>query len=491
MLANILPIFKNIAIATFSDIVKVNDTIIFDKMDGGYKADHGISGVTFDETTNTLTLNNASISSIYSSDDLIIKLVGANVVNCTVTDMRAVEVRNSLTIIGSSSDTIATLSINSTDVAIEIGAEKRLTIGDETNPSSLVTVTIQEGNRNINTTDTYIVSGGAAIYNFTEPGGGPGGPSMMTPFKIKVNGTLLIDETADPIIDSATGTGYEIEKNEYGYIMNIDTSILSSIGYIEAEGDGDLIIAPDGDLSIASNEDGNSIKSSNGRTSFFVGTEESTITLSGGVETQGTVLLSNVNIGSASIRSSKGIQCSDLNVAYSIVNIFTTGNAISGFDETNMNRTFISNHANVQIDSSDKATSNVESIEVSSGGKIIINHVNGLGTFTPKSAFWPWKDMLGTTEEELDPGYMHMPESVVCEEGTNTERKYIMTTGLGIFTLESTGKGTYNISSNIQNEDTIAEDSLVLNGRVGVISANGYKQVAGNRIYRLCYRRRQ
>lgn len=489
MLANFLPMFRNI-VKGFNDIiVKVNDTIIYDGMNGGYNEEHGISGVSFDEEYNALILNNASISSIYSSKDLIISLEGINTINNSIESTRAIESRGNLIIKGSNG---STLTIDSNDIAIEIGPDKRLTIGDEENLSNLITVTIEEGNRNINTNDTYVVTG--STYNFTEPGGGPGpGGEPMAPFKLYIDGSLLINETAEPPVVSATGEGYEIEKIEFGYIINIDTSIINRLGYVETEGDGYLIIAPDGNLSIASNEDWNSLRAFNGRTNFMIGSggEEFTITFEGGIETEGSVFLGDkkINIGSISNPIPKGVKSSELIIGHNEVKIYTTGSGILGFDEENMNQTYVRDNSIVEIYSSNVATENVELIEVSTGGKITINHSNGLGTFIPKSAFWPWVNMLGTTEEELEPGYMHMPESVICEEGTNIEGKYIMNTDEGIFILESTGKGTYNISSNIQNEDTIAQDSLVVNGKVRIIAANGYKQVAGNRIYRLCYRR--
>jgi hypothetical protein len=491
MLINFLPTFKNIVKGVNDIRVEVNGTIIYDGMDGEYNEGHGISGVSFDEEYNALILNNASISSIYSSKDLIISLEGTNTITNSVESTRAIESRGNLTIKGSNG---STLTIDSNDIAIEIGADKRLTIGDEENLSNLITVTIEEGNRNINTNDTYIVAG--STYNFTEPGGGHGpGGEPMAPFKLSIDGSLLIDETAEPPIVYATGEGYEIERIEFGYIVNIDTSIIPRLGYVETEGDELLIIAPNGNLSIASNEDWNSLRAFNGKTNFMIGAggEEFTITFEGGIETEGSVFLGDkkIQIGSISNPIPKGVKSSELNIGYNEVKIYTTGSAILGFDEENKNRTYITNNSIVEIYSANIATENVESIEVSSGGKITINHLNGLGEFTAKSAFWPWKNMLGTTEEELEPGYMHMPESVVCEEGTNIEGKYIMNTGEGRFTLESTGKGVYNISSNIQNEDTIEQDSLVINGRVRVIAANGYKQVAGNRIYRLCYRRRK
>lgn len=119
------------------------------------------------------------------------------------------------------------------------------------------------------------------------------------------------------------------------------------------------------------------------------------------------------------------------------------------------------------------ATNNVEVIQVSEGGEIDINYDDGavLGEFTPKAAYWPFTDMQGT-EEESEDGYVHEPTSVLCENGTNTEGKYIMATESGHFSLQSTAKAMYNISSNIQE----SEDSVVVNGIARVIAANGYSQ---------------
>lgn len=263
----ILPLIKNIAIAVNSTIVKVNDTIIYDSGAGGYNSSHGITGVTFDVENNTLTLNNASIDNIYANADLTINLKGTNTVNNEVEGVRAIEARENLIIKG---DNGATLDIDSNDIAIEVGAEKRLTIGDESNPTNAITVTIAEGNRNIHTNDTVVVLG--STYSFTTPGGpGGGDPLPATPFKLLINGEVLIDETTDPQITEATGEGYTIEKADFapGYLIDIDNSIVS-LGYIETEGDGSIIINSSGNLTIGANENGYSVECINGMTNVMI-----------------------------------------------------------------------------------------------------------------------------------------------------------------------------------------------------------------------------
>ncbi len=143
----------------------------------------------------------------------------------------------------------------------------------------------------------------------------------------------------------------------------------------------------------------------------------------------------------------------------------------SGVALDNINQVFVRGKATFEINSQANATQNVGVIEVSEGGKINIYQKTGSFDFTPKVAYWPFKDMQGTQEESQE-GYIHMPTSVECVNGTDTQAKYVMTTEAGHFSLQSTAKGMYNISSNIQG----SEDSLVVNGIARVIAANGYSQ---------------
>lgn len=186
-----------------------------------------------------------------------------------------------------------------------------------------------------------------------------------------------------------------------------------------------------------------------------------------------------VHIGTEDTPIAKGIESFALSIGHNTVKIYTTGYSIEG-----QIGVYVQGKAILEIYSSGTATNNVDFIEVAEGGKVDINYVTALGSFVPKSAFWPWIEMTGTDSEEED---FPTPNSVECEEGTNLDNKYVMTNTEGRFILESTAKGMYSLSSNVPD----SEDSSVENGTVKVIAANGYKQVAGNRIYRLCYRRRK
>ncbi len=123
----------------------------------------------------------------------------------------------------------------------------------------------------------------------------------------------------------------------------------------------------------------------------------------------------------------------------------------------------------MSVEASDIATNNVLDVIVSGGGSIDLNYSTSLGVFTPQASYWPWTDMTGTEEENP------MPVTVTCTEGTSTTEKYKMTTGANNFLLESTAGTLYQLGWNIPD----AEDSIVTNGTVRIISANGYRFTSG------------
>lgn len=464
----VIPMIYSSIIAISTLIIKVNDNI-FIVDNGEYNESHGVSGVSYDSLTETLTLTNVNIENIYCNSNLKIKLEGTNVIN-NIDGFRAIEARGNINITGDE----GILNISTNDVAIEIGAGCRLTIGDEVNLDQHITVNLENG-RNINTTDTYIVEG--STYNLPADEEEPGPEADSKPFKLYIDDVLVIDETAEPKIEAGEGTGYTVDTIGFmpGYIINVDTSIISSIGSIETEGNAMLILSPDGNLTVEANELGYSVDCKD-QTEFFTGAggEEFKITFNGSIRTLGSVFLGDksVDLGSVASPLSKGIECSELNSSFNSVRIYSTNYAFENIENIS-----VSKKSTLEVYSNATATNNVGTIQVYEGGKVDIYHNTGLGTFASKAGHWPWKEMLGT-EEDTEVGDFPTPTFVNCIEGTHLDDKYSMNITEGHFALESKGKAMYALSSNIQNGDTIAADSLVANGRVRVIAAYGYKQVA-------------
>ncbi|OQB06247.1 MAG: hypothetical protein BWY19_00402 [bacterium ADurb.Bin212] len=456
-----------------STSITVNGTSIYTQA-GGYNSDHGIAGVSFDVPTMTLTLNNADIANISADDDLIIDLVGTNTVVSTSPDPAIRSVAGNVTIKGDESS-LSISAFSADNTAIRIGEGKRLTIGDETSLNDIITVSILSGT-NVNTDDTFIV--GDNVYNYDgAPGpGGPGdpeGPPPGDPLQLSIDGTLVIDETAEPPVTSASGEGWSIEPGFMGsYGLNIDQGI--TLGYITGIGDGMLIIT--GDANIAENEDGFSINM-NGRVNISGGESDvaGDINLAGGIFTQGMINTYDraFTIGSAETPSSKGIMASEVEVHMGDLTIYTTGTALQYYDETPAegDGMIVESGAGktLTVASSDIATANVNSVRVSGGGTVDLSYTSSLGDFTPEASHWPWTDMTGTEEENP------LPTTVTCEEGTDATNKYRMTSTEGNFLLESTAGTLYQLGWNIPG----ADDSIVTNGTVRVIAANGYRFTSG------------
>lgn len=448
-------------------------------------------GVTYNDGTSTLTLNNANLNTarvnggitnvIYAVGDLKIKLAGNNsVVNNSHDGMRfGIEVRGNLAI---ESDGEATLSVNA-EPDRSFHVEGNLTIGDGTNATTITTsgeIRVENPGGNIlvkansklenqnGGISCKSIDGDGIFPEINEPGPGP---EPGEPLKLSINGELLIDESAQEPITSAVGTGFAISQLDFapGYIIDVDTSAINTLGYIEMQGDGMVVLAPTGNLTVNANASGYSVMASD-NVFFFTGSggEDTTISFKGGIKTQGNVFLSDrgVNIGSADAPSGKGIECDEFEVSYNTVKMYS-----SGFALNNINQVFVKGKAKFEVNSQATATQNVGVIEVGEGGQIDIYQQSGTFDFAPKAAHWPFKNMQGTQEESQE-GYVHMPTTVDCVEGTDTTNKYTMAIDGQHFYLKSTAKGMYNISSNIQGVD----DSLVVNGVAKVIAANGYAQ---------------
>ena len=462
--------------ASDADVVKVNGIIIYEA--GSYNSSHGISGVLYDTIEKTLNLTSASIESIYANGDLTINITNNNAVDA-VTSNIAVEVRGNLNIYGGSNGaTLNIMAMSADDRAIEISAGSTLTVG-EPSSSDYVTVSINRG-RNVNTVDNTIVIAGNT-YNYTTPGGGgdpgPGpGPEPSDPLTISIDGITVIDETADSQITSADGDGWNIEQIEagpgYSYALNIEKD--ATVGYITGTGDGSLTIT--GDSNIAENEDGFSINMA-GRVNIFGGEsdEAGDINLAGGIYTEGLIDTydRDFTIGSAENPSSKGVVASEVMVSMGNLTIYTTGVGLSYYNEIPAvgDGLIVESRAGrlMKVASSNTATENVSSVRVSGGGRVELNYSVELGTFVKEASHWPWVDMTGTEEENP------LPITVECEEGTDTVNKYRLTTTEDKLLLESTAGTLYKLSWNIPG----ADDSIVTNGTVRVIAANGYRFTSG------------
>ena len=452
-------------------------------------------GVTYDESTSTLTLDNANLdvasehanntNVILAQGNLNIKLVGTNTItndNSSEKNHIGIEVRGNLTI---ESDAAATLSVNAQQYR-SFHIEGNLTIGDGTNATTITTsgeIRVENPGGNIlvkansklenqnGGISCKSIDGDGIFPEINEPGPGP---EPGEPLKLSINGELLIDESAQEPITSAVGTGFAISQLDFapGYIIDVDTSAINTLGYIEMQGDGMVVLAPTGNLTVNANASGYSVMASD-NVFFFTGSggEDTTISFKGGIKTQGNVFLSDrgVNIGSADAPSGKGIECDEFTVSYNTVKMYS-----SGFALNNINQVFVIGKAKFEVNSQATATQNVGVIEVGEGGQIDIYQQSGTFDFAPKAAHWPFKNMQGTQEESQE-GYVHMPTTVDCVEGTDTTNKYTMEIDGQHFYLKSTAKGMYNISSNIDG----SEDSVVKNGRARVIAGNGYTQTHG------------
>lgn len=461
LLILIAPISSIIALDAPLQSLDVNGVNVFNVTDG-YNASHGIAGITFDEPTKVLTLTDATLTNIHANGDLDIVIVGTNSVSSSTESSALLAMGGDLIITGDA----ATLSISalaSDQPAISIGAGGRLTIGEA---GTVITVTVTQGILN-NCEDTYVVDGNT----FNSPdSGGPIEPPAGDPLQISIDGTLVIDETTDPQVTSASGTGWSVEQGFMGiYQLVVDEG--TTLGYITGTGDGALSIGSmDGSFSIAENEDSRSINM-NGNVMIFLSNESGDINLIGGIYTEGEVSArdsSVISIGSPGVPSTAGISASGLYVGSSNFSIYTSGTALQYYNETPLEGEGMmveSGAGHSLIVESDIATANVLDVIVSGGGTIDLSYVSDLGSFTPKASHWPWIDMTGTEEENP------LPTTVTCEEGTDATNKYIMTSTEGNFLLESTAGTLYQLGWNIPG----AEDSIVTNGTVRVIAANGFR----------------
>ncbi len=476
-IAMILPISKSFAVS--SEIIRVNGVIIYDSTDpaldptNGYNEGHGISGVSYNTTNDTLDLTSATLESIYANGDLTINVTNNNAIDATTSSI-AVEVRGNLTVIGANGATLNIAAMSADDRAIEISAGSTLTVGKPL-VSDFITVNIQRG-RNVNTVDNTVVVDGNT-YNYTEPGpggpGDPGEPPVGDPLTIAISGTTVIDETADPQITSNSGEGWSIEQGFMGtYVLTVDQGV--TLGYLTGTGDGDLSI--NGDANIGENEDGLSINMA-GRVNILGGMSDvaGDLNLTGGIFTQGIVNTYDraFTIGSVETPSAQGVSASVVEVSMGDLTIYTTGTALQYYNPAPGEAEGLTVRStagkSLRVESSDVATNNVITATVSGGGTIDLKYTTALGSFIPQASHWPWTDMTGTEEENP------MPVTVTCEEGTDATNKYRMTTGEGSLLLESTAGTLYQLGWNIPG----ADDSIVTNGTVRVIAANGYRFTSG------------
>lgn len=464
--------------AADASVVKVNGTFIFDSSNpvydanNGYNTAHGISGVSYNTTNKTLDLTSASIESIYANGDLTINVTNNNAIDA-VTSQIAVEARGNLTVIGADGASLNIAAMTADDRAIEISTGSTLTVG-ASGSSDSITLGIQRG-RNVNTVDHTVVVDGNT-YNYTAPGGGGGGPvgpPAMDPLTLSIGGVVVIDETATPQVTSASGTGWSISQGFMGsYGLSIDQGV--TLDYITGSGDGSLIIT--GDANIAENEDGYSINM-NGMVNISGGESDvaGDINLHGGIFTKGTVNTYDraFTIGSVGSPSTNGVTANEIEVSMGDLTIYTTGTALEYYNPTPAEGEGLAVQSNagkkLNVEASGTATANVTTLTVSGGGTIDLNYTTALGSFIPQASHWPWADMTGAEEENP------LPTTVTCSEGTSATNKYRMTTGANNFLLESTAGTLYKLGWNIPG----AEDSIVTNGTVRVVAANGYRFTSG------------
>ena len=463
-------------LAVDSSRVNVNGITVYDassyEATDGYNTEHGISGVSFNTTNKTLDLTSASLESIYANGDLTINITNNNAVDA-VTSSIAIETRGNLTVIGSNGSALNVSAMSADDRAIEISAGSTLTVG-KPYVSDFITLNINRG-RNVNTVDNTVVVAGNT-YNYTAPSSGdPESPPASGTLTLSIGGTVVIDETADPQITSNSGEGWSIEGGSMGiYQLEIDSG--ATLGYLTATGDGNLSINPGGsDITISANGGYSIYADGNVGIMTAMGTTVGDIYLDGGIYTQGSVQVNDRDmfIGSEDSASTKGVEASSLLVGMGNLTIYTSGTALQYYnpDPAEGESLLVESSSGHSLDvvASDIATANVSSINVSGGGDVELNYTSTLGTFTPEASHWPWTDMTGTEEENPQ------PTTVTCEEGTDTTNKYRMTTSEGNFLLESTAGTLYQLGWNIPG----ADDSIVTNGTVRVIAANGYRFTSG------------
>lgn len=462
----ILPIQSIIAIDAPIQSLDVNGVNIFN-LEGGYNESHGIAGIFYDVPSHTLTMNNASVNSISASGDLDIEIIGTNTVTALTDSSAVLAMGGDLTITGDAS-TLTISSVAEGQPAVTIGEGGRLTVGET---GSAITVTVSQGLL-INCEDTYVVDGNT----FNSPASGdPVEPLPEDPLLIYIGGTLVIDETAEPPVTSASGEGWSIEQGFMNiYQLTIESG--TTLNYITGTGDGALSISStDGNFSIEENEDHRSINM-NGNVMIFLGCEMGNANLVGGIYTEGEVSISDgemISIGTSEVPSATGISSNRLYIGSSDLFIYTSGTALQYYNENpaegeGMMVESGEGHS-LTVVSSDVATSNVMSVRVSGGGTIDLSYTSALGDFTPEASHWPWTDMTGTEEENP------IPTTVTCEEGTDAANKYRMTSTEGNFLLESTAGTLYQLGWNIPGVD----DSIVTNGTVRVIAANGFRFTSG------------
>lgn len=482
--------------------ISVNGTNIYNGSE--YSSVLESAGVSYDIGSNTLTLENANITNITANGDLIINLVGSNTIDNTSDSGVAIEAffppnPTNLTIKGEDG---ASLTINSNDRAILLSGAGLLTIGDSGDLSNHITVTIETGeNRNIDT--TTVIDG--STYNYTPPAGpgGPGdpsGPPPGAPVKISINGDLVIDETADPPLTSASEDNWTLSKNDFGgWDLSIDNSSDSSIGFISGEGDGMLSICPTHpELTIEADlVSGYSIDFAG---EMFIGTcggEDPSIgvmniNLEGGIFTQSAVNIGegkNLNIGSAEHPSPEGITAFEVKVSpkegYEELKIFTTGTALQFWDETpppeEGMQVIAENKGKLTIVQSGDATSNVKNILVQSGGEVDIHYAGTLGIFTPQAAHWTWGDLTSMN------GVERPPIIVTAETDADEVNKYtiVLDAEAKHFNLKSTANAMAGVGFFLVSNDSngisprIPAEKQIQHGFIEIMAARGYRTMPG------------
>jgi len=447
----------------------VNGTNIYNQVDG-YNSSHGIENIFFDIDTKVLTLNNASLNNISASGSLEIEIIGVNSVHPSTDTTAILAMGGDLKITGNSSSLNVT-AFNSSQIALSIGAGGRLTIGST---GEVITVTVAQGILN-NCEDTFVVEGNTL--NLPEAGDPPG-PLPQDPLQIYVDGSIVIDETADPQITSASGTGWEIVYTDWaGYQIDIDATVSPTFPYIFGNGDGSISInAIDGDVIVLENEDSLSVNfDGNVDVRFGMG-EVGNVQLVGGIFTNGQVVGgdSDVFVGTPETPSLYGIGASSVSVNFGDITINTSGTGLYyGADLPPIEGEGMLLQARqngiLKIGSSNIATENVISALVLGGGVMDFTYSTELGTFTPQAGYWEWAEFTGTEQENTE------PTIVSCSEGVDTENRYSLTLSASNFLLESTSKALFQLGFNYDDSD----DSRVVNGTVNVIAARGYKFVSG------------
>lgn len=466
LLILIVPLGSVISFEAPLQSLDVDGVNIYNVSDG-YNSSHGIDDISFNATTKELTLTNATLTKIHASGDLKIVIVGTNSVSSDSESSALLATGGNLTIRGNEAS-LSVSAVANNQPAISIGEGGRFTVGEVNNA---ITVTVTQGIL-VNCQDTVVVDGNILILPNSEE------PPAGDPFKISIGGTLVIDETTSPQVTSGSGAGWSIGPGFMDGMYELLVEDGTNLGYITGSGDGDFVIsssARDGSFSIGKNGVDNRSININGNVTIFLSSDGGTINLAGGIYTKGGVFVSDANavsIGSPEAVSATGVSASSLYVGASDFYIHTSGTALQYYNESpsgGEGMTVESGAGHSLIVESDIATANVLDVIVSGGGTIDLSYTSSLGAFTPKASHWPWADMTGTGQENP------LPITVVCQSGTDNVNKYTMTTSDGNFLLKSTAGTVYQLGWNIPN----AEDSIVRNGTVKVIGANGFKFTSG------------